>query len=168
MNTWLVTDEGRLIRAEGIDALQAVPGAGSWELYALSGARADLLTHAADPEDALFALAERAADIWSESPSLRITPGACRSSTVGRQGRCRSGDAGTVTAPVDGQDVPYGGWCGGCDRPVLRCRCSAESACPAREDATHCDCWWDGDPCCSCGADSYQVAGREGNDAEAP
>lgn len=27
-----------------------------------------------------------------------------------------------------------------------------EEYCPRREDETHCECWWDGDACCSCGA----------------
>lgn len=26
------------------------------------------------------------------------------------------------------------------------------SYCPAREDHQHCDCWWEGDACCACGA----------------
>ena len=25
--------------------------------------------------------------------------------------------------------------------------------CPKQEDRTHCECWWDGKPCCSCGYD---------------
>jgi hypothetical protein len=32
-------------------------------------------------------------------------------------------------------------------------RVSAEDgACDAREDGIHCECWWDGGTCCSCGA----------------
>jgi len=25
--------------------------------------------------------------------------------------------------------------------------------CPCREDKTHCECWFDGEPCCNCGSD---------------
>ena len=28
----------------------------------------------------------------------------------------------------------------------------AETPCPKREDRIHCNCWWDGDACCACGA----------------
>lgn len=35
----------------------------------------------------------------------------------------------------------------------------AEGLCPAREDATHCNHWWDDDgPCCSCGDDTENPA----------
>ena len=27
----------------------------------------------------------------------------------------------------------------------------SEEYCPAQEDEIHCVCWWDGEPCCSCG-----------------
>lgn len=27
-----------------------------------------------------------------------------------------------------------------------------ETACPKREDGQHCNCWYDGSPCCACGA----------------
>lgn len=27
----------------------------------------------------------------------------------------------------------------------------SEGYCSVREDETHCDCWWDGEACCSCG-----------------
>lgn len=30
--------------------------------------------------------------------------------------------------------------------------------CPAREDGTHCNCWWDGEPCCACGSDEGEVS----------
>lgn len=26
-----------------------------------------------------------------------------------------------------------------------------EGYCPNRKDKTHCECWWDGEKCCSCG-----------------
>jgi len=26
-----------------------------------------------------------------------------------------------------------------------------ETPCPKREDQKHCECWYDGRPCCSCG-----------------
>lgn len=29
---------------------------------------------------------------------------------------------------------------------------SEHGACAEREDGTHCECWWDGGTCCSCGA----------------
>ncbi len=29
-----------------------------------------------------------------------------------------------------------------------------ETPCPNRADKTHCVCWWEGKPCCSCGAGS--------------
>lgn len=25
-------------------------------------------------------------------------------------------------------------------------------SCPKRKDRSHCDCWWDGEECCGCGA----------------
>ena len=28
-----------------------------------------------------------------------------------------------------------------------------ETPCPARKDGLHCNCWYDGDGCCSCGND---------------
>ncbi len=27
-----------------------------------------------------------------------------------------------------------------------------ETPCTKREDKIHCECWWDGDKCCACGA----------------
>lgn len=27
-----------------------------------------------------------------------------------------------------------------------------ETPCPKREDGRHCDCWYDGQACCACGA----------------
>ncbi len=27
-----------------------------------------------------------------------------------------------------------------------------ETPCPEREDGQHCDCWYDGEACCACGA----------------
>jgi len=27
-----------------------------------------------------------------------------------------------------------------------------ETACPKRADAQHCNCWYDGEKCCACGA----------------
>ena len=27
-----------------------------------------------------------------------------------------------------------------------------ETTCPKREDGQHCDCWYDGEACCACGA----------------
>lgn len=29
---------------------------------------------------------------------------------------------------------------------------AAEQTCPNREDDMHCIHWWDGEPCCACGA----------------
>jgi protein gp37 len=38
-----------------------------------------------------------------------------------------------------------------------------ESECPAREDRTHCEHWWDDEPCCSCGLNGldWVIAGPE-------
>ena len=33
-----------------------------------------------------------------------------------------------------------------------------ETPCPEREDGIHCNCWYDGQPCCSCGDDEGEVS----------
>lgn len=37
--------------------------------------------------------------------------------------------------------------------PCNRCERVVDGYCPKREDKTHCEHWWDGQPCCSCGTD---------------
>ena len=32
-----------------------------------------------------------------------------------------------------------------------------ETPCPNREDRMHCDCWYDGKACCSCGDPGEQI-----------
>jgi hypothetical protein len=32
-----------------------------------------------------------------------------------------------------------------------------EMPCPQRQDKKHCECWYDGRPCCSCGDESLGV-----------
>lgn len=31
--------------------------------------------------------------------------------------------------------------------------------CPKRDDQTHCNCWWDGKPCCACGSNEGHIDG---------
>ena len=38
-------------------------------------------------------------------------------------------------------------------------------ACSKHEDGQHCNCWYDGRPCCACGSDAGWVDGPEGIDA---
>ncbi len=35
-----------------------------------------------------------------------------------------------------------------------------EGYCDKREDETHCEHWWDGEPCCSCGHDQPKEPSR--------
>ena len=35
-----------------------------------------------------------------------------------------------------------------------------ETPCPKRADKTHCDCWYDGETCCACGAPAMTDAKR--------
>lgn len=32
-----------------------------------------------------------------------------------------------------------------------------ETPCPKREDKYHCNCWYDGEPCCACGDDAGEI-----------
>ena len=38
---------------------------------------------------------------------------------------------------------------------------SEETECPSREDDLHCNCWYDGDKCCACGASEKSDEDRE-------
>lgn len=53
-------------------------------------------------------------------------------------------------------------YCKGCSNTVDQCTCTAgetstspdddETPCPKRDDGVHCECWYEGEACCSCGA----------------
>lgn len=33
-----------------------------------------------------------------------------------------------------------------------------ETPCPKRDDKIHCNCWYDGKPCCACGYDGGEIS----------
>lgn len=62
-----------------------------------------------------------------------------------------------------------------CEADVAEPRSSPPDAteewCPRRSDGVHCDCWYDGEPCCSCGApadDDSKDCAREAPETRDP
>ena len=57
---------------------------------------------------------------------------------------------GALSAPSD-RPALAPAWDGECRRTEVLSAYN-EPCCPAAPHGDHCDCWWEGEPCCRCGA----------------